>query len=668
MIHSLSYEVRFSAGTKRKLSADINFPKGLTAITGPNEQGKSMIIEMIRYGLFGSTALRGVSTDYEYLSCTLNVRIGSHDYLIVRTGRDATIHRAEECLAVGTTPVNKKITEILGYDIDVFDVAHAAMQGDIEELGKMKSSDRKRMVDRVIGADRIDEVQKWTAEQATLLNREITSLQNQLREPVPPAEPMGYLHSAKIASEIVVQKANVAEQNHLLGWLSNPPRHPQYPVRQDGVPSRQELEAELVATLAIEADIALVSKLKVLDFDPVAATAAVKAWDNWQERVRFVAQHPVPTMTAEEVEEKTACGLALLKLKELRSLRERLSRSTRTACPECKTVFCLEHSALQDVDEKISAIGVIDETPIRGDLVRQQQMIDDWAKESTRQTWDNLKNHPGVPKPHITMEQIYAAVGGVTAAEKAARMPPAPVRSSTQIRGVIQGEEWFEKALATAQQMAVVFDDWTRASVAKRDRVAELNGCQEALVDLERQYERARGYETLLDIYYGDKEYHEADLATIDAKKEELEGWKAAKSGLADIRVRIKTYLVPSLSKVASSLLYQMTDGARSSIVVDEEFEVMVDGQRLNTLSGSAKAVANLSLRIGLGQVLTNNIFSVFIGDEIDAAMDEKRAALTHLSVSKLTGSISQIILITHKVPVADNIIELGKAYDGQRK
>jgi DNA repair protein SbcC/Rad50 len=44
-----------------------------------------------------------------------------------------------------------------------------------------------------------------------------------------------------------------------------------------------------------------------------------------------------------------------------------------------------------------------------------------------------------------------------------------------------------------------------------------------------------------------------------------------------------------------------MTGGQRSVVVVDQEFDVTVDGQRLDTLSGSGKAVANLALRLGLG-------------------------------------------------------------------
>ncbi len=73
------------------------------------------------------------------------------------------------------------------------------------------------------------------------------------------------------------------------------------------------------------------------------------------------------------------------------------------------------------------------------------------------------------------------------------------------------------------------------------------------------------------------------------------------------------------------------------------------DGQRLDTLSGSGKAVANLALRLGLGQVLTNNVLSLFVGDEIDASMDDDRAGDLHNCIQGLAGKISQIIHISHK-------------------
>jgi exonuclease SbcC len=71
--------------------------------------------------------------------------------------------------------------------------------------------------------------------------------------------------------------------------------------------------------------------------------------------------------------------------------------------------------------------------------------------------------------------------------------------------------------------------------------------------------------------------------------------------------------------------------------------------------------VANLALRLGLGQVLTNNVLSLFIGDQIDASMDDTRARNLGGCVAHLAGKISQIIHITHKTGVdADRSISLG--------
>src|SRR5258705_463180 len=94
-------------------------------------------------------------------------------------------------------------------------------------------------------------------------------------------------------------------------------------------------------------------------------------------------------------------------------------------------------------------------------------------------------------------------------------------------------------------------------------------------------------------------------------------------------------------------------------LISELQFDVTVDRQPLNTLSGSGKAVANLSLRIGLGQVLTNNVLSLFVGDEIDSSLYKDRAENTASTLQALKSWISQILLITHKLPSADYYIEL---------
>jgi DNA repair exonuclease SbcCD ATPase subunit len=194
-----------------------------------------------------------------------------------------------------------------------------------------------------------------------------------------------------------------------------------------------------------------------------------------------------------------------------------------------------------------------------------------------------------------------------------------------------------------------VYDAWLNERVEKEKRLAEIEVVIAALPLAVERLQAAQQYEAAHARYAEESERFHTLLGEITAKSADRDGWRAAREALADLRGRIKTYLVPSLNRVASHLLAQMTGGQRSSIVVDEEFNVTVDGQRLDTLSGSGKACSNLALRIGLGQVLTNNVVSVFVGDEIDASMDADRARSTQNSIAKLTASISQILIISHK-------------------
>ena len=123
--------------------------------------------------------------------------------------------------------------------------------------------------------------------------------------------------------------------------------------------------------------------------------------------------------------------------------------------------------------------------------------------------------------------------------------------------------------------------------------------------------------------------------------------------------MKVKQELAPSLSKAASSLLYAMTNGERRFVDVDHDFNIIVDGQPLQTLSGSGKSVVTLALRIGLGQVLTSKVLPIFMGDEIDKDMDAIRATSTHSTFQNLKSVLTQIILVTHKDIEADQVISL---------
>jgi len=85
-------------------------------------------------------------------------------------------------------------------------------------------------------------------------------------------------------------------------------------------------------------------------------------------------------------------------------------------------------------------------------------------------------------------------------------------------------------------------------------------------------------------------------------------------------------------------------------------FDIIVEAQTINTLSGSGKAVANIAICISLGQILTNRM-----ADEFDAAMDSERAEHTAQALRRLTTIAAQIILVTHKWPETDRTVGSGR-------
>ena len=229
MLTSLNYSNVFPS-TGRTLEGNIQFHKGLGAIIGPNEVGKSFIVEMIRCCLFGSSALRGKANDYRKLKAELEFTVKDQAYRVFRTGSSAMLFRGAEEIAVGVRPVNAKIVQLLGFGLEVFDVASVANQGEIERLGSMKPAERKRMVDSVIGLTVIEQLGRWANDEALGLSWEAEAIENTLVEPVKPLEPAGYRPSLELVVEVAQLQALQRELDGLEGWLNHSlaePRKPQ---------------------------------------------------------------------------------------------------------------------------------------------------------------------------------------------------------------------------------------------------------------------------------------------------------------------------------------------------------------------------------------------------------------------------------------------------------
>lgn len=680
MLIKLDFSVTF-AQPERTISGQHNFETGLTAITGANETGKSLRLEMIRYALFGVKALRGGAKSIKKISVELDFSINGRVHKVLRQGNKATLQWGEpdqygflwNDIAVGTTPVNDAITRILGYDMEVFDVANACNQGEIEALTQKTPSERKRMVDRTIGLDAVDHVLADVQADLTSTRKAMEMMTEMVlqkhEEPVIPHDLKGMTLEA--AEEIIRDLNAKKEQKNLmeekLKWAFA--RAPE-PITFDPLPG--ELDSFMAEAEAVEVEFAKMSGLKQqfsswqtvntalagIDVKTLAEYlygGYVQKWIDYNEyEAKRVAK---PDFTFEDIE----------------FLHEGNTLSTHEEvdvdCPACNHTFSLDlrtGGVKKAFDwEKYKALRAKLNISSHRDIVnREQELL----------TYDRFIKLPVVEKPEmdempkapalIHVLEMYKnfSEAGFNPAEADEKLKNAEAHYQSAralVREKIATKKKQLEAQSAFDKQSAEYSKYIALKEELQPKIDALGDVEARLIVANEMYVRLRQYLQAKQDYDTKQEAQATALQTMKDLETNFENLQRVKKALVELKPRVKTYLLPSLNHVASNLLSQMTNGQRNQVVVNEEFDIMVDGQPVNTLSGSAKAVANLAVRIGLGMVLTNKVFSVLLADEIDAAMDDERAAYTAQCLRNLASTIKQIVLVSHKQPDADNTIQL---------
>ena len=644
MIEQIEFTVRFPPTDHyplgRHFDRSIDFKAGMTGIVGPNEVGKSLCLEMIEFLLFGNKALRGAVGDYKHLKATGTVVIRGERYTIERTAKNAALGTETGPLAVGTKPVNALLLRILGYGLDVFRVANVANQGDAERLSKMLPTERKAMVDKLIGADQVEAIGAWCAEQALGLSREIAGLEAGLgAEPVKPEKPEGYRPADELREEITTLRSLQDTITRGDAFLANEPV----------VPEVGEAPTLLSLETLTKADQVL--GLRTYDFDLEVAKTQEAAHTLWQQRKLFVDRYfPQPKVTQQQADDETT------RLDLIRDLA-RLQQTPEILCPCGKpfTTADAEIARLQSLIYQFPAF------PEGCDLETEREALRRWWPQGkVAEGWAAVCDAPEAAEPEHDPRDAKGAVH-IDEVLKALAELGVSTMSRAEIQALAGELRAYQAVCAARDGCAARHAEWELSARATRTAVSLARKAFSA--DRLMQTEQLLSAVTIYDAQLATYQRSFLDWAQgrdrLTDLRRELASWRNGKQAMNDLRADTKTYLVPALSRVASHMLGQMTGGARGRIVVDEDFEIQVDGQPLNTLSGSGKVCANLAVRLGLGRILTNGVFPVFMGDEMDASMDADRAGHLHDALCALEGKLTQILVITHKRPACARVITL---------
>lgn len=636
MIVDLEYSASF-APSGFTLERRFQPQTGITAVVGPNGSGKTAsTIELVRWLLFGSKARRGKTDDYKNAKGKGTFLINGKQYTITRNSKrdDIVDDETGKILAVNPEAVNAKVIELLGYNLTVFDVCNASVQGGTQLFGKMKPGERKRMIDQVVGLTSNETVEKACRAEAATLRREVEALSKALVVPVGPDQPWGYQFSDELAQKLEnAQEARRRYDNAVSKIIPvAEPIKPDYPKpAQVEIDLMQRHEDE---RRDIEREIERLSRFlqRARPYSPYTAEQLDAAEARLDKRRQIENAGPKPSVDAETIE-RTWQEWALYDVHVV---------GEEVTCPKCAHMFRTTGDAplepayskefLRDQTKRIARwTGLTDELPEGLDL--------DAAE---------IKHGREAIAAEIASGEAQEALQRISAPEdRSAQLDVLRGRAAAW-RAYLEAEETYKRQSAINSEAQEVLDNLPEPPT------------NEEIAALTTRLSSARVYESQWAAYDRARIEFEKQSAVIEDKRKLAEEFKKGGDALADARATIKAYLAPSLSRVASTLLYDMTNGALSGVVVDEDMEISVNGQSLDTLSGGGQTVANLALRIALGRVLVADTFPVFLGDEMDADIDAQRREAIAEALVGLKDHLKQIILITHRdIGIADHVLDL---------
>src|SRR5712692_1536104 len=164
---------------KLKLKQPLNFPEGITLITGLNESGKSTILDAILYGLFGRMIRPNQKPSNEeiigYGSGEAQVRlefaIGENKYRVIREVHKTRPNRAvlyevkpdgkTKTIATTVNDTTSEVERLLGgITYNEIVASSVVAQKDLERLIKQRLDDRRKVINVFLNLDSFNKVQE----------------------------------------------------------------------------------------------------------------------------------------------------------------------------------------------------------------------------------------------------------------------------------------------------------------------------------------------------------------------------------------------------------------------------------------------------------------------------------------------------------------------------
>ena len=179
---------------KKYTAFEIEFGEGLVGIIGKNGSGKSTIFEAILLALYGEMKSRGNkelirnanASTKDAVVVELLFEFEGAEFKVVREFRgkaltaNAKLFKNEELITSGAKEVTASIVKITKMSKDAFLHTLFASQKELTSLSSLKNEDRKKMIRKLLGLEKIDFVENSLVEKSRQLKREIEAFKGRV--------------------------------------------------------------------------------------------------------------------------------------------------------------------------------------------------------------------------------------------------------------------------------------------------------------------------------------------------------------------------------------------------------------------------------------------------------------------------------------------------------
>ncbi|WP_228257008.1 AAA family ATPase [Malaciobacter mytili] len=174
---------------KKYKEFSLEFNDGLVGIIGKNGSGKSTIFEAICFALYGKLKnndskelIKNVNAnEKEEVKVELEFEFDENIYIIQREFRGknlvayAKFFKNNELVVTGAKDVTTSIITLIKMNRDAFLHTLFASQKELTSLSSLDNEQRKKMIRKLLGLEKIDLIEKFLQENITDLNRDIKS-------------------------------------------------------------------------------------------------------------------------------------------------------------------------------------------------------------------------------------------------------------------------------------------------------------------------------------------------------------------------------------------------------------------------------------------------------------------------------------------------------------